>query len=93
MSDEDYSSSSDINDSDVEDGHHAPTLQRPSSPPATQPASVLTPILKLAGREGTPPPPETGGSQSNMKRLLRMPRYFDADFELAAMRCFRCEDD
>ena len=25
-----------------------------------------------------------------MRRILRMPRYFDDDFELAAQRCFRC---
>jgi hypothetical protein len=25
-----------------------------------------------------------------MRRLLRQPRYFDQDFEQAAIRCFNC---
>jgi len=29
-------------------------------------------------------------SCQEMRRLLRQPRYFDADFEAAAQRCFRC---
>ena len=30
------------------------------------------------------------GENDEVRRLLRMPRYFDDDFELAALRCFRC---
>jgi hypothetical protein len=30
------------------------------------------------------------GENYEVRRLLRMPRYFDDDFELAALRCFRC---
>lgn len=30
------------------------------------------------------------GRSAEMARLLRMPRYFDDDFEAAALRCFRC---
>jgi hypothetical protein len=30
------------------------------------------------------------GENYEVRRLVRMPRYFDDDFELAALRCFRC---
>ena len=30
------------------------------------------------------------GENDEVRRLLRAPRYFDDDFELAALRCFRC---
>ena len=44
------------------------------------------------GREGTPEPldEDNDGENYEVRRLLRNPRYFDDDFELAAMRCFRC---
>ena len=44
-----------------------------------------------AGCETTPERPgENEGENYEVRRLLRMPRYFDDDFELAALRCFRC---
>ena len=44
-----------------------------------------------ADRETTPERPgENEGENYEVRRLLRMPRYFDDDFELAALRCFRC---
>ena len=36
-------------------------------------------------------PADDGGSvNAEMRRLLRAPRYFDEDFEAAAIRCFHC---
>jgi hypothetical protein len=31
-----------------------------------------------------------GGVNAEMRRLLRAPRYFDEDFEQAAVRCLMC---
>ena len=48
---------------------------------------------KPPNRATTPEPkddPENSGENYEVRRLLRNPRYFDDDFELAALRCFRC---
>ena len=47
-------------------------------------------LARGRGREGTPEPvdDENDGENYEVRRLLRNPRYFDDDFELAAVRCF-----
>ena len=44
-------------------------------------------------KELTPPREvdvEHEGENTTVREILRLPRYFDDDFEAAAMRCFRC---
>ena len=61
------------------------------APPTTAPTSAAV-LARGRGREGTPEPvdDENDGENYEVRRLLRNPRYFDDDFELAAVRCFRC---
>ena len=57
-------------------------------------ASLTNTAPKAPTQRATTPDPkdddENDGENYQVRRILRMPRYFDDDFELAALRCFRC---
>ena len=67
----------------------SPDASARDAPPPTARTSVVSALL---GGEGTPDPSddENDGENYEVRRLLRNPRYFDDDFELASLRCFRC---
>ena len=88
------SSSSGATDED-DDPRQAGILDKAAARAAEASArdAVPTRTGDARGEEGTPDPPdddENDGENYEVRRLLRNPRYFDDDFELAAMRCFRC---
>ncbi|GAB4823844.1 hypothetical protein N2152v2_010890 [Parachlorella kessleri] len=49
------------------------------------PTPLVAPLGVIIVEEGAPPQ-----QNAEMRRLLRMPRYFDPDYEEAGRRCFKC---
>ncbi|CAL8464992.1 g4527 [Coccomyxa elongata] len=58
----------------------------PGAPAASSRPKMVNPV----GVTVVPDGEEPAARAPEMQRLLRQPRYFDEDFEAAAMRCFKC---
>ncbi|BDA50588.1 probable cellular nucleic acid-binding protein at C-terminar half [Coccomyxa sp. Obi] len=58
----------------------------PGAPAASSRPKIVNPV----GVTVVPDGEEITARAPEMQRLLRQPRYFDEDFEAAAMRCFKC---
>ena len=81
------------NTEDAEDGEVEPSdAERANASELESKSREFVGDKWLASRQPSPPPnvPEQELENEEVRNILRQPRYFDDDYEAAALRCFRC---